>query len=58
MKHIGELNDEVDLHLHHLAFIMAKYLNAKKKLVESSEKEAQRFAQEDLFGYLQKRAKV
>ena len=41
MKHIGELSDEVDLHLHQLAF------NAKKK-----------FAQEDLFGYLQKRAKV
>ena len=47
MKHIGELSDEVDLHLQHLAFNMAKYLNAKKK-----------FAQEDLFGYLQKRANV
>ena len=58
MKHIGELNEEVNLHLHHLAFIMGKYLNSKKKMVESSEKEIQKLAQSDLFGYLQKRSKV
>jgi len=56
-RHVGDMSPEVELVMYHMGFILAKYMNSKKVMVDDTELKCQKSAKESLFDYLYKRMK-